>query len=65
MKMKVNKEKKEEKAVLFSLHPFPGHSIINNGREKKDEREKREDLSFNFLFPFISCFLHPQTMKKA
>ena len=32
---------------------------------KKDEREKREDLSFNFLFPFISCFLHPQTMKKA
>ena len=38
MKMKVNKEKKEEKAVLFSLHPFPGHSIINNGREKREER---------------------------
>ena len=57
MKMKVNKEKKEEKAVLFSLHPFPGHSIINNGREKKDEREKTFPLIFYFLSS-LAFFIH-------
>jgi len=51
--------------VLFSLHPLPGLVTLPLWPGNKDEREKREDLTFNFLFPFISCFLHPQTMKKA